>query len=247
MRSLIDFMMSKFKTYDMFRIYGIPIRMNISFLLLGLLVLINTGSLTLSVISLIVLAISLVAHELGHCLAAKKFGYDTYDITMTILGGLASIKMIRNMRPNEEIKVAFAGPRVSFIIMAISFIMLTLFVIVGSMSKTVEMMLHVPTLFFGISMWLNMCLGVFNLIPAFPMDGGRIFRAWLSKKKSHLDATKFAIKVAKGFAIALSILGVISLLLGNAGGLTMILVALFLWLAGKTELDHEMMTLRYRP
>lgn len=247
MRKIVDFMMTKFKTHNVFDVYGIPLKVNTSFLLISLFMLISSGNVLYTLLATIALAISLVAHEIGHCLAAKKFGFTTYDITLTILGGCASINIFRIMKPQEEIKVAFAGPRVSFIIAIASFVLTSLFMLVGSISPILSSVTSIPTAFFVISTLINVCLGAFNLVPAFPMDGGRIFRAWLAKKKPYIAATEYAIKIAKNISVVFAILGLISICAGNVGGITTILIACFVWIAGNAELDHAKAMFKHRP
>ena len=225
----------------MFKLCNIPIRCNLSFLLIGLLVLLNSGNVYLALLAIIAVGISLLSHELGHCLVARKFGYDTHDIILTVLGGCASITQTRLMTSTEEMKVAFAGPCVSFILAAVSFPIVVLFYIVGLWMPLIGNIFIIACNFFEIMFIINLMLGIFNLIPAFPMDGGRILRAFLSKKRSHLDATELAIKIAKGIAIILGVIALLTILFGNIGGLTTGLIAAFIWFAGEAELRNERM------
>lgn len=225
----------------MFKLCSIPIRCNLSFLLIGLLVLLNSGNLYLALLALIALGISLLSHELGHCLVARKFGYDIHDIILTMLGGCASITQTRLMKSSEEIKVAFAGPCVSFILAIISFPIAMLLYIIGTYIPLIGNIFIIAYNFFGVMFVINLMLGIFNLIPAFPMDGGRILRAFLSKKRSHLAATELAIKIAKGIAIVLGVIALLTILFGNMGGLTTGLIAAFIWFAGEAELRNERM------
>lgn len=246
MKNILDFITTKFKTYDVFELCGIPIKFNLSFPLIGLLVFFGSGNICLALAAVFSLAISLLAHELGHCLMAKTYGYNTHDITMTILGGCASLDLhSKPLDPNKELKIAIAGPCVSFVLGIGSFICLAILVCIGSIAPLLSTMLYPLTMFFACMMWLNMVLGFFNLVPAFPMDGGRVLRAWLAKKKSRIAATETAIKVAKVIACIFGGLAVVSVLSGNIGGITLGLVAFFVWNAGEIELQNEKMAAAY--
>lgn len=245
MKNILDFISNKFKTYDIFTLCGIPIRFNLSFLLVTALVLVSFGgNICLALSATVALFVSLLAHELGHCLAAKKYGYNTHDISLTVLGGCASLDLAtKPMSPKEELDVAFAGPKVSFMLFGITSLMFLVLCAAIAWSNILATLASPLLMLLVCMFWLNLVLGLFNLIPAFPMDGGRIFRAWLAKKpgRSRLDATRIAIKTAKAIACVFGFIAVMNILLGNLGGLTLGLIAFFVWNAGEAELEHEEM------
>ena len=174
------------------------------------------------------LAASVIAHELGHSLTARVFGYDTRSITLSVLGGCAEMNGIPT-KPQEEILVAAAGPAVSFAIgcfglMLVSFgISFTAFVSIVT---------------------INVVLGIFNLMPGFPMDGGRILRATLSMFKPRCKATELAMKVGRGFAILLGVFGLVQICLGHFGGGISLFIAYMIWKVGYAE---YLATLHMRP
>jgi Zn-dependent protease len=135
---------------------------------------------------------SVVAHELGHALVARRFGVRTEDIVLLPIGGVARIVNLPK-RPAHEIAIAAAGPLVSLAIAAAAYVLLI-----------------VPSLFMsplaaaaaGTFIQLNVMLGLFNLIPALPMDGGRVLRGLLALKRDYLTATRIAVRIGRALAIA---------------------------------------------
>jgi len=124
---------------------------------------------------------SVLLHEIGHAIAAKRFGFNTKSITLYPFGGIAVIEM--KPSSTEEFWIAIAGPAVNFAIAAIS----------------------LPILFFGYNIFsfiisINVLMGVFNMIPAYPMDGGRVLRAILSRKMSKTQATRKALNISRIFS-----------------------------------------------
>ena len=134
---------------------------------------------------------SVVLHELGHALAARRFGIRTAHITLYPFGGVAAIERLPK-RPREEILVALAGPATNALL---AFVFLPIGLLLGS----------VPIAVVGV---LNVLMGLFNLLPAFPMDGGRVLRALLSTSLGHVRASRLAIRTGRGFAWAFLLLGV---------------------------------------
>jgi stage IV sporulation protein FB len=135
---------------------------------------------------------SVVAHELGHALVARRFGVRTEDIVLLPIGGVARIVNLPR-RPAHEIAIAAAGPLVSIGIAAAAYLLLL-----------------VPSLFMsplfaaaaGAFIQMNVLLGLFNLIPALPMDGGRVLRGVLALKRDYLSATRIAVRIGRAIAIA---------------------------------------------
>jgi Zn-dependent protease/CBS domain-containing protein len=165
----------------------------------------------------------IVLHELGHALAARRFGISTRDITLLPIGGVSRLERMPS-KPSQELFVAVAGPVVNIVLAAILFGLLagtgtlgnaTLFAVAGA-----------P--FLVKLMWTNMGLAVFNLIPAFPMDGGRVFRALLALRMDHVRATDVAASVGKTVAFVFGLIG----LWGNP---ILVLIALFIWIGAHQE------------
>jgi Zn-dependent protease len=164
-----------------------------------------------------------VLHELGHALTARRFGIATHDITLLPIGGVARLqRMPRN--PWQELAIAVAGPAVN---VAIAFSLAAGLAISNLLTPGVVGATSAGAWFANL-IWVNVALVVFNLLPAFPMDGGRVLRSLLAMRLPYLTATKFAANVGQVFAVVLAIVG----LLINP---LLILVALFVFVAARGE------------
>jgi len=207
-----------------FRIMGIPIKLNISFLLflpvLAWLIgrqldfyvdLLNLGIDTeavgggaeafgLGFIAAIGLFIGVTLHELGHSILAIRYGVKIESITLHVLGGVAQLKEIPS-RPGEEAKMALAGPATSFALGGLFWLLL----------MTVNPAGTFPRFTLGFLFYVNIAVGIFNLIPALPLDGGRVLRSVISLKKSHFQATKIATRVSKFLAVLIGFYGLLNL------------------------------------
>lgn len=170
-----------------------------------------------------------VLHEFGHALTARRFNISTRSITLLPIGGLASLKKIPE-NPKEEFLVAIAGPAVNVVIA----ILLALFVPIenftGMDAEALQEELSMITsnnIFFYL-LTANIALVLFNLIPAFPMDGGRIFRAILSMKMGRIRATQIAASLGK-------ILALVFFLYGLFYGIILSVIAVFIWFGAHSE------------
>lgn len=211
------------KTFKIGKIFGIPTYVDMSFLFIALIALVNVKNPLLGILIAAGLGASILAHEFGHSLTARKYGFRTRQITLSMLGGCAMMEGIPRV-PRQEIAVALAGPGVS---MALSFGFLCLAVA----TSWFEPLMSVFAVLFAI----NAMLCVFNLLPGFPMDGGRVLRAWLCRKKSRPDATYTAMIVGRVFACLIAVWGGVNILSGNFGGITQLLIAYFIWKASWQE------------
>jgi Zn-dependent protease len=173
-----------------------------------------------------------VLHELGHALTARRFGIPTRDITLYPIGGVARLERMSE-KPWEEFWIAVAGPAVNLLIAGL---LLAALVVAGPLTQVVAL----PALglvFLYYLMMINVFLALFNLLPAFPMDGGRVLRALLALRLGHLRATQAAVNVGL----------VVAVLMGSAGLVyfhnpMLILIAAFVFFAGQQELA----AVRYR-
>ncbi len=169
---------------------------------------------TLFIVIIFVLG-SVLLHELGHSYAAKKLGIDTYDIVLSLIGGVARLEKIPE-DPKEEFKVAIAGPLVNLFIFSLLCIFLLISFVVGVMDVTPSMKVFLNPLvfldqfeppifiaFIYIVAVANFALFLFNLLPVFPMDGGRIFRALMSNKMGRPKATRIATITGKFLALVM--------------------------------------------
>ena len=210
--------------YKLGEVFDIPIYVDSSCILLLLMMVVNAGSLSYGVGAALILAISIVAHELGHALTAAAFGYRTRDITISLLGGCASLIALPK-KAWKEFLTAIAGPLVSFLMAGIGF---ALFAAVPTNNPWLASMFY----YMG---WMNVMLGAFNLLPGFPMDGGRIFRSVMRIFFTREKATLIAMWVGRVVAIWLGLSGLNAIFGGGSWGLVRILIAYMIWREGYRE------------
>jgi Zn-dependent protease len=165
-----------------------------------------------------------VLHEFGHAFMARRFGIGTRDITLFPIGGVGRLERIPEI-PSQEFLIALAGPAVSVGIAAALFVALRL---LGPAPRFEEFALgDVP--FAERLMFINAGLAVFNLLPAFPMDGGRVLRALLAMRVDYVRATEVAARTGQGIALVFAIVGV---LMPNP---ILVIIALFVWMGAAGE------------
>jgi len=171
-----------------------------------------------------------VLHELGHALAARRYGIRTRDITLLPIGGVARLERMPE-DPKQELVVALAGPAVNVALAAVFLLFLAPAVV---LAEILDFHLvgrsFLSTLFFA-----NLLLAAFNLIPAFPMDGGRVLRALLAMRLDYVKATNTAASIGQALALGLGFLGLVS------GNPFMIFIALFVWLGAAGEASMAQM------
>ena len=163
-------------------------------------------------------------HEFGHVAAAAAFGIKTSDITLLPIGGVARLTRMPD-RPYQELLIALAGPAVNVVIAGILLVILAFGIVVGGSAPLMGSMDFLTQLLVA-----NIVLVVFNLLPAFPMDGGRVLRSLLAMRTSHLRATEIAARVGRWMAFAFGVYALVSLNFG------LLLVAGFIFFAGTAEL-----------
>jgi Zn-dependent protease len=166
---------------------------------------------------------TVVLHELGHALTARRFGIRTRDITLLPIGGIARLERIPDV-PRQELLVALAGPAVNLVLAA-----LVLIVALGFSGADLGGMVDIFSggllgRFAGVNLWL----AAFNLIPAFPMDGGRALRALLAESTDYVRATRIAARLGQGLAILFALAG----LFMNP---MLLIIALFVWMGASAE------------
>ncbi|MBQ6136615.1 MAG: site-2 protease family protein [Kiritimatiellae bacterium] len=223
---------TKFYICEMF---GVPIYVDISFAILLLLFINSQESFMYGVTSALLLAISVIAHEFGHSLTARAFGCHTRDITISLLGGCAAIIALPR-KAWQEFLTALAGPLVSFALSASGFAAGFLLPVESDWLFFVFMYLA----------WMNLILGAFNLLPGFPMDGGRIFRSVLQAFLSRPKATYVAMVVGRVFAVLLGLSGLHAVFTGGGWGFVRILIAWMIWREGYREYQLALMESSWR-
>lgn len=236
------------KRITIFTLFGFKVRIDISWLLVALLISWTLANWTfpyyfkdlsrstywfMGVLGVIGLFFSIVFHELSHSLVARIFGLQMKGITLFIFGGVAEMAE-EPPSPKAEFFMAIAGP-LSSIILGSIFIF---FYFIGDVAGWSRIIMGV-FIYLGL---INIVLALFNLIPAFPLDGGRVLRSILWGYKNNINwATKIASGIGNGFGIALVMIGIISIFMGNlVGGIWWILIGMFLKGASQSSYRHVM-------
>lgn len=193
---------------------GIPIRIHVTFLLLLAWIALAYSlrglgpTATLNGVLLVVCVFAvIVVHELGHALVARRYGVHTREILLLPIGGVASLERIPE-RPSQELAVAVVGPAINLAIAAI------LWLVPGAFARQFA--------------WVNVGLAVFNLIPAFPMDGGRALRALLAIRLGRVRATAVAAGLGRVIAVVFAAIGLTS-------NVWLVLIAVVVWFGAQQE------------
>jgi Zn-dependent protease/CBS domain-containing protein len=221
-------------TWKIARIAGIDIYIHATFFLLiyfvGISYWSQEGNLA-AVISgigfILALFACVVLHELGHSLTARRYGIQTRNITLLPIGGVASLEKMPD-DPRQEINVALAGPAVNFLIAFALYVYLDL----SNTPVAAEEISVTSGSYLYRLMIMNIFLGGFNLLPAFPMDGGRVLRAVLALRMDHALATQKAASVGQFLALGLGLLGLIY-------NPFLVFIAVFIWFGATMENNAE--------
>lgn len=219
-----------FRAHPLGRLFGVDVRIHgttlalLAFFLLTTVLGSGLSQGAMFVVGAVVLMGSIVLHEFGHIAAARFFGIQTTGVTLYPIGGVA--RLTRESKSGiEEIVVAVAGPLVNAILASVGFVGL---ILTSGPSVNFD---NPFALLFGI----NLVLGAFNMLPAFPMDGGRVFRGLLWSFQGKLTATRWAARLGQVFAVLFFIAGIF-----QSGSLA--LIGIFIYLQASSELARVQMT-----
>ena len=221
------------------RIAGIDIAVHATFaLLLGWIALSiwrsthSSAAVLQGMVFVMALFVCVVLHELGHALTARRFGVRTRSITLLPIGGVAAMERMPD-QPRQEILVALAGPMVNVLIALVLGAWIRLHnVAPPELDADTVLLFSSPAAFVYSLLSINVMLAVFNLLPAFPMDGGRVLRAALAIKMEHHLATLRAARIGQSMAVVLFFLGILY-------SPVMMLIAVFIWFAAGAESGAE--------
>jgi len=209
---------------------GILLKVHTTFLLIIFWVIYNHLSKGDNIISTLIgvafvlaLFACVVMHEFGHALTARRYGIKTRDITLLPIGGIARLEKMPE-DPRQELWVALAGPAVN---VAIAFLIYSLLKITSQPLYFEEYDIITGSFLMKL-MVLNIVLVVFNMLPAFPMDGGRVLRALLALRINYVRATDIAARIGQGMAILFALIGIFY-------NPFLVIIALFVWLGAAQE------------
>ncbi|HNX90717.1 MAG TPA: site-2 protease family protein [Candidatus Omnitrophota bacterium] len=218
-------------SYKLIRVFGIDVEIHITFLLLLLFFFVVMGIRGVALILGVFFFVTV--HELCHSIAAVRFGIKVRRIVLLPIGGVASMSELPKT-PFQELIITLAGPLSNLAVIAIFYyplkmllgydnLMYPFWVIFGNAPYTANasILAHVY--------WLNLVLAGFNLIPAFPMDGGRVLRAILTYKMGYKRATEIAVNLGHIFALFFAYLGIVH------GHLFLLIIAVFIYMAASSE------------
>ncbi len=206
-------------SWTLFSVRGVPIRLHATALFMLPMFQRYTGNLLLTLLCIALLLGSIALHELGHTLVAQRYGIPVLDIMLTPIGGVARCAAMPE-NPHHETRIAVAGPAVSLLLAIVFRLLVELFLLAG---------LRPLALLCLVAASMNTMLLLFNLLPSFPMDGGRVLRASLVPSKGFLEATRIAAQLGKYISTAFFLLGLLTANFGLA------IIGIFIFLSAGTE------------
>ena len=208
----------------LFNIFGISINIHITFLLL--LVFFLSGGIKWLVLMIGVFCF-VTLHEVCHSLAARHYGIEVREITLLPIGGIASMSSMPE-KPAQEFFISVAGPLFNLAVIVIFYnpmkSLLGTGVLFHRPLSTATWPLTLAYLY-----WINLMLAAFNLIPAFPMDGGRVLRSLLAGRIGYGRATKFAVGLGHIFAVGFAYFGIVNF------NIVLVAIAIFIYTAASNE------------
>jgi Zn-dependent protease/CBS domain-containing protein len=213
--------------------WGIPIELHITFLLLmGAVFVLFYPDLYFFVLILF-LFVFVVFHELAHSVVARHYGIKVRKIVLYPIGGVSEIEEVPE-NPSIEWRLAIAGPLMSFAIGGVLLGINQLIPVAAPVATLAPSIATAGSLILDLAV-LNLILGAFNLIPAFPMDGGRVFRALLAERMKFSDATKYAAYIGRLFGIAMVLIGIFY-------DFWLILIGAFIYIGASEEAEQTIVS-----
>ncbi|UCG55739.1 MAG: site-2 protease family protein [Phycisphaerales bacterium] len=216
------------------KIAGIEFRIHVTFFLLLLVIFVSTTTQAgmqkawLATLFISAVFVCVLIHEIGHSLIARRFGKEAKSITLLPIGGVASLEEIPE-KPGQEIAMAVVGPLINLAIAGV------LYLFVGRWSVSVPSLYpSSATMFFAGLIGVNVWLAIFNMIPAFPMDGGRVLRGFLALTMDYVRATAVAVMIGQGIAMFFILFGIFY-------NWWLVLIGLFLYIGAGGEKRHVML------
>lgn len=225
-------------SFKLLTVWGIDIKVHVTFPLILIWAAIQFGYLAgngmaggvFGIIVITLLFVIVTLHELGHSYAALRYGVPVEQIVLLPLGGVAQLKNIPE-KPWQEFVIAIAGPAVNFAIALVLYLFARLFNLqISSLDTLLNNFTSVTfNAVFSYLFVYNLFLGLFNLIPAFPMDGGRILRAFLATRLDYVRATAVSAAIGRAIALLFGLYGFLG------GGFSLILIAFFVYIGAGQE------------
>ncbi|MFI5045985.1 MAG: site-2 protease family protein [Acidimicrobiia bacterium] len=224
-------------SFSIGRVSGIDIRVHWSFfLLVGIFVMAGTApgglGITSSLVWLVVIFACVLLHELAHCFVGRSRGAVVHEVELLPIGGVSKLEHLPEA-PRDELAMAIAGPIAS--------------VAIGLGAAAIALLARVPLLPFTLyggpllarTFWFNLVIAAFNLLPAFPLDGGRVFRALLERRRDLLGATRIAVRVGHAIAVTLVVAGLFF-------NLWLVIIGVFVYLGASAEEAATIVHVRLR-
>jgi len=211
-------------------VWGIPIELHVTFILLMAFVFVFTFPELYLFVLILFLFVFVAVHELSHSWVARRYNIKVRKIVLYPIGGVSEIEEIPE-NPRIEWRMAIAGPLASFVIGSV---LLALNQIITIETPVVPGLEATNSLLFTLGT-LNLLLGAFNLIPAFPMDGGRVFRALLAERMKYSDATKYAAFIGRFLGILMAVFGIFY-------NIWLLIIGVFIYIGANEEAESTIVS-----
>jgi Zn-dependent protease len=213
--------------------WGIPVELHITFVLLMAAVFILSYPQLYLFLLIMFLFVFVVVHELAHSIVARHYKIKVRKIVLYPIGGVSEIEEIPE-KPSIEWRMSIAGPLTSFVIGGVLLALDQIFLIEAPSAPLTPSLRTAGRLTLDLA-YLNLILGAFNLIPAFPMDGGRVFRAFLAERMKFSDATKYAAFIGR-------LLGIVMVMAGIFYNFWLIIIGMFIYIGASEETEQTIVS-----